>query len=297
MKKLWLASAASLLAFAACSSNSSSSDDDGRSDDSVSGYTATYKFNYEITDDSITTYEPVCEEQNGALVWAAKSEDSYTSAYSYDEATGNIDVGGMTYKYGGSSFPNGLWTAVNSEDSSAYSNALLLGSGEGSNGVLYTGDCYFKDVLVPEYGLDEGFSTYASLLNAEIGCDYISITDASIKMTDQSSDGVTLQFKYGDKSCTNTVSYRYATEKSDCEAAYDEYKNDADASDEFYFDDYSTAQSDTSCMSDFTAYIMTNIAKLLVSGSGDSTDIDFEDLINQMTSSTKLQKKLPKLIK
>lgn len=280
MKKILFASLASALAFTACSS-SSSADSEGSSAD-TKGFMARFKASYEINTsaNTITYSEPVCEEEDGKLVWKREGEKE-TYSYEYDSKTGRITVDydgdEETYNYSGSNFPKGVWRdAYEDEKDGAVAPVEVYGDKTVEAGIIYSGNCFLKDIFVEAAGgeISEGLDM---LTDVEITCDKITVMkDYTVEVVSWSKDEIKAKYTYGKESCTNSSKPRFAYNESDCKAAYEDFKNAKNAGG-FDFEDYPYTQSNPKCTEDFTNALMVAIMGSMFGGEGgfDFGDFDF----------------------
>lgn len=278
MKKLLLASMASVLTFAACSSEKSNEPDFGGTGE-LQGFLPTEMTAYEIDNDMnvIKTVEPVCKEEKRELAWSRTSSDTTVIDFKYDSKNGIVTLGdkrdAVQYDYLGSSFPKGSWRLSNSDndDGKFLTQGMVFDSDKIESGIAYSGNCFLKDVYAGQLagGIigDEDSEEYQQATSfmkyITIECDKVSIGDSvEIKVGKWSRNGVETKYTYGKTSCTNKVTTRFAYNESDCKAAYNEFKENAKASDEFDFDDYATANSNQECYDSFTEYAVKYLFKL-----------------------------------
>ena len=73
-----------------------------------------------------------------------------------------------------------------------------------------------------------------------LNCSELSMYDGLVKLKAENfkSSSGTIKVTYAKRTCNVSFQLRYAYEQKDCEAAYEEYKNDTKAAPKFNFDDY-----------------------------------------------------------
>ncbi|GEM_PF-3298071 len=313
-KTFWLLPVATMLAFVACSSDSSStsasnedvpmssaiSEDDGNlSSSSVmsdqeekssssmessgslpeANYMIVDKGTYKIEENTLNFQLPQCEVVNGRLVWSKDGGEIYPYLYDYDKSSGLISVVDdederMNMEYVGSSFPVGSWIAT--EEENGIKIGFALESDKNANLVAYYG-CFMESALGNKV-FDEEYQAVEI-----IDCETVDVAGMQLKVKSATTSSMSLEYSVGSVSCPIEMNMRYAINETDCKAAYEEYKVDDEAEDEFYFDEYmEEIVSDDACMMSMVLELMKGLCP---DGECNFGDFDMPALAKQASAS------------
>ncbi len=224
------------------------------------------KYVYNAKDSSLIVKEPVCKQGTlGNLVWQQTTDDPDTSTAYINKSTITLknDNGTFKFNFDGSKFPAGLW--MNQDNSSkSFQNAFRYNGENVIKKVFrYEGDCFLKDVFssfrTGNPALEEADSVLTAfymdfksasdtvvdetemLRNIRVpDCNEMFLYDNLVKIRVDTLTAYSgkLTMAYGSKSCTLNYKLRYAFSEADCKAAFADFEDDRNASEEFEFENY-----------------------------------------------------------
>ena len=273
VKKVSLASLAlGGLLLAACGDDSSSSSSINM-EDSFDIVLSKARYDYSSKDSSLTITYPLCKEISLGKNWAWKAENpdsvfKYKAYLDKDKALRfEKDITEpVRFEFDGGKFPVGFWSPEPAKKGEKFQTGLRFGKGHDLSTVVhYSGECYAQDFKA---NLFEGNGSIAQTEKALIDfylkfqpsdkqevkdeddvlkdiraaeCDRITLYDdlVAIDVNNLKESSGKLTVSYKKNKCPLNFTIRYATNKNDCIAAYDEFQADEDAKKEFNFADYS----------------------------------------------------------
>lgn len=206
------------------------------------------KLYYEIDDEKsvIVTYAPVCREQGDSLYWSLKGKKRVgTFDYYTRDKKIVFDYGKDYYSliYEGNVFPYGNWKETTD------SAGIIHGFTVEKEGILarstfFTEECAVSNLkkigILDNFFEGENFSAE----NCEVA---ESERGFKVMVNRLQPDFIELKVSKEEKSCMISLAPRYAVDKTDCEAAYAEYK-ERTRSEAFSFEDFNLDISgDTEC--------------------------------------------------
>lgn len=270
LSKIVLASVATFFVvanFIACSSDSSSST--FSMEKSFEILLKKEKYTYDKKDSTLKIISPVCKTGTlGNLVgpndknaeWDTLKYESYVNKNIAKLIKGDSVA---KFSFEGKNFPVGLWE--NQEyDSKKIQSAFRLDKKNMFNTVIsYDGSCFMKDYFSlfrkgnPALQFADSALTnfYASFLGKKDtlnektmlsdirvpNCDEMTLYDGLVKLElsdiNESSGKITASFEKDE--CPITFKIRYAFDQADCNAAFEDFNDDKESSEEFDFNDYS----------------------------------------------------------
>lgn len=225
------------------------------------------KYSYNKKDSTLKQVYPVCKEGTlGNLVGPMDADEWDTVTYKAYENKGVITLrkGAEEIKYSldDGAFPRGFW-ADPDYDSKPIQNGLRFEKKDLFKKVIrYDGNCLMKDYYslfrngVPALeNMDATLAAFYERFQADgakveekqmlsdiraLNCSELSMYDGLVKLKAENfkSSSGTIKVTYAKRTCNVSFQLRYAYEQKDCEAAYEEYKNDTKAAPKFNFDDY-----------------------------------------------------------
>lgn len=273
------------LALAACGAFLGCSGDNGPStfqmDDSFDIVLTKASYVYKSRDSLLIVKNPVCREvKDGGLKYLEwKKETSrpdsmiaYSSkakAYLAQKDGDDEEV----YRFEGKSFPKGDWIE-DSQNSIHYAKSFYVD--ELKEVFQYDGNCFMKSFYSQlfkknvalkdaEKAVANFYMMFSEDKDVELDedeivdnlrapeCDEISMHDGevSIRLDKMKESSGKILLSYRGKSCPISFSLRYANSQGDCRAAYDEFKLDRNAADNFDFGDYNkTVDYSYNCVSE-----------------------------------------------
>ena len=259
---------ASSFAFVACSDDSSSSSFD--LEDSFELVLAKAKYSYDEDDASFVKIVPVCKEGTLGNLVGPDDKGAEWDTVTY-KATLNKDVVSVKkgkkdvakYNYSDKSFPVGFWGDQDNKGEKIQSGLRLDKKKIVSMVTRYKGECFMKDYyslfrkdnpalehvdnsLTRFYNKfkapkDTAINEKEMLNDIRVGsCDELTMYDGlvSIEVKNLKESSGKIVVSYDEDECPITFKLRYAINQEDCEAAFEDFKNDRDAEKEFDFDNY-----------------------------------------------------------
>ena len=259
----------------ACGDDSSSSSID--LEDSFDMVLSKASYDYNSKDSTLKIIYPVCKEGSvgnvvGKLVWKDADEDSDSvatfKAY-LDRNTAMLakkgDADPKQYDFDGGKFPTGFWSETLDKKGGKFRPGLVFEKdGDMASVVRYTGECYAQDFKANVLNKNGAIAqTESALLDfyllfqpdnkkeikdekevlkniRAVDCDrltlYNDLVEIEVDELKESSGELTVSYE-GDE-CSLNFAIRYASDKEDCKAAYDEFSLDKSAK-VFNFADYS----------------------------------------------------------
>lgn len=219
-------------------------------------------YSYNAKDSMIVLKKPVCKVGTlGNLVWNKADNDSDTLKAYLKNSVINVSLN-EKYEFAGGKFPVGLW--LNPDESSlAIREARRFTSDNYMQTVFdYEGSCFMRDfysqfrkknaaLLEADSVLSTFYMNFQSPSNTfdekramddirVVNCNEISLYDdlvsIGVKYMNESSGKLAVAYK--SDTCSIDFGIRYAYNKSDCSAAYEDFKEDKRAKEDFDFEDY-----------------------------------------------------------
>lgn len=257
---------AGAISFVSCGDNGSSTFD---MDDDFEIVLDKANYKYKAKDSMMIITPAECKVSSlGYLVWNAKSEKADTlQAFAFGSTASIRPKGTSTwdkYDYTGSSFPRGLWVNSKVANKGIYDGLRFKAGGTVESVFRYDGTCFASSLLHQLMNKNQAVEDADSALikfynmfkaendksvsSAELledlrspSCKELTIYDGnvSIELRNFKSSSGTIALGYDNKICKVKFKMRYAKNKSDCEDAYAEFKDDPDAPKKFDFNDYS----------------------------------------------------------
>ena len=218
---------------------------------------------YKSKDSTMAFYKPVCKVGTlGNLVWSRGDEDVEPVTAFIKKSTITVDDGEETqnYTFSGKKFPVGDWLDPDNDKKSIQNAQRLTSYNMFKKVFRYSGKCFLKDFYASFYNSNSALAEYDSLLSGfykrflgpddefsaktmlndirASDCDEMSMYDGLvvIKINELKESSGSYTVSYKNKSCPIKFNIRYAFEKADCEAAYDDFEASKDK--EFVFDNY-----------------------------------------------------------
>ncbi len=228
--------------------------------------TSKAKYTYNKKDSTLKQILPVCKEGTlGNLVGPKDADEWDTVTYRAYESKGVVSLKKgkdeeIKYSLENGSFPRGFW-ADPDYDTQKIQKGLRFEKKDLFKSVIrYDGSCLMKDYYSvflkgnPALeNMDEKLTAfYQSFLGDKTvedaqmlsdmraaDCDELTLFDGFVRLSlvDFKESSGKIRIKYSKRTCDVSFQYRYAYEQKDCEAAYEEYKNEK-PEEAFDFADY-----------------------------------------------------------
>lgn len=209
-------------------------------------YHAKSAYEIDMEKSMLVTYEPVCREQGDSLYWSLKGEKRIaTYKFHSQQKKVSLDFGKEkhTLHYEGNVFPFGKWKDTASTD------GVVKGFALDDAGVISRSSFFETSCAISNLKSFRFFETFFGDGNftAE-DCEVaISSHGYAVKVENVVENEIDILVLKDKERCALSLSPRFAVNKSDCEAAYAEYKQ-GNGGEAFSFEDYNLEISgDTEC--------------------------------------------------
>lgn len=225
-------------------------------------------YKYDSKDSSFKLIKPVCKVSKvGNLVGPKDAAEwdtlSYTAYVNKESITLKSKDSTQKFSIKESTFPVGFW-AYPTEAKKKIQKGFAVGEGQMNTIFRYTGSCFMEDFLGQYFSkgnpaLQEAndvlTSFYRKFLSSENAdekkddfiihsfttCDEMKLFDdalVTIKLSQFRASSGKLIVSYDSLSCPVDFTLRYAYDQADCQAAYEDFKDDRKADKEFDFNKY-----------------------------------------------------------
>ena len=193
-----------------------------------------YAFAYDDRRNSATTYTSSCKEVNNALEW--KPDNAYDEQITFDYyperdsiyavVNGAIRVGLFYDADLSLPFPAGL--LYQADQVNEYSvNGFVIGDGVYAHVGFINTSCPVEDLDFADEILD--FLKINENDRVTYDCNSVDAAGVKIQLVSNKPTEVSYAISYGSNRCDVTETLRYAYNREDCEAAYDDFLIDVEA--------------------------------------------------------------------
>lgn len=250
-------------AFVGCGDDSSSADLNLEKSFDIVLSKANYS--YRSKDSTLVIKNPECKESSlGYLVWNKEGVGDTLKAYRRDSYAYYKKPNKDEFEkvgFEGKTFPAGTW--FNTDDArESIREAQVFNKSQMEEVFQYTGTCFMKSYYGQMFDndvveeADDAMSDFYTMFQTDkdyeleekdlvhdlraASCDELTLFDGdvSIKIDNFRESSGKIVLGYKKHSCDITFNIRYAIDEKDCSAAYDDYKADNDADDDFDFYSY-----------------------------------------------------------
>lgn len=209
-------------------------------------YHAKSAYEIDMEKSTLVTYAPVCREQGDSLYWSLKGEKRIaTYKFHSQQKSIRLDFGKEKHslQYEGNVFPFGTWKDTASTD------GVIQGFSVDDTGVISRSSFFESSCAISNlksFHFFENFFGDASFTSED--CEVATSSRGyAVTVENVSEEAIEILVSKDEERCALSLAPRFAVNKSDCEAAYAEYKQE-NGGEAFAFEDYNLEISgDTEC--------------------------------------------------